>query len=119
MKNSIQLASEMLCESISIPPLGSGANFGFPKKHVATSIFTALEHYVMEATDISIIKIRKVRIMIIDPETVALFEKEFLRRYSKSDVIVSHNTPSNPNMKSLVYVNDNIKRFQNKPKQMD
>lgn len=109
----------MLCESISLPPLGSGTNFGFPKKHVASTMFTALEEYVMNVSDISIIKIRKVRIMIIDPETVALFEKEFLHRYSKSDVIVNHNEPSDPKFKSLAYVNDNIKRFQNKPKQID
>ena len=59
-------------------------------------MFTALEEYVMNASDISIIKIRKVRIIIIDPETVGLFEKEFLHRYSKSDVIVSHNEPTDP-----------------------
>ena len=79
----------MLCESISIPPLGSGTTFGFPKKRVAAGIFTALEEYVMAATEISRIKIRKVRIMVIDKETVELFENEFLRRYSLSDVFVS------------------------------
>lgn len=82
-------------------------------------MFTALEEYVMNASDISIIKIRKVRIVIIDTETVGLFEKEFLYRYSKSDVIVSHNEPIDPKFKSLAYVNDNIKRFQNKPKQIE
>ena len=101
----------MLCESISIPPLGSGANFGFPKKHVASGIFTALEEYVTNASDISMIKIRKVRIMIIDPETVDLFEREFLFRYSKSEVILSNNAPNDPSLKSLAYVADNIKRF--------
>lgn len=82
-------------------------------------MFTALEEYVMNASDISIIKIRKVRIVIIDTETVGLFEKEFLHRYSKSDVIVSHNEPIDPKFKSLAYVNDNIKRFQNKHKQIE
>lgn len=87
----------MLCESISIPPLGSGMNFGFPKKRVAAGIFTALEEYVMAASDISLIKVRKVRIMIIDKETVDLFETEFLRRYSLSDVYVSDkNMPGLP-----------------------
>ena len=68
----------MLCESISIPPLGSGSNFGYPKKYLAAGIFRALEEYVMNASDISVIKIRKVRIMIIDQPTVDLFEREFL-----------------------------------------
>ena len=99
----------MLCESISIPPLGSGMNFGFPKKRVASGIFTALEEYVMSASDISVIKIRKVRIMIIDRETVDLFENEFLRRYSLSDVFVSDTcVTGHP---PLAYVSDNIKRF--------
>ena len=106
----------MLCESISIPPLGAGGNFGFPKKLVAKGTFTALEEYVMTATDISKIKIKKVRIIIIDPETVDLYEKEFLHRYSKSDVIVSDNIPTDPKFKQLAYVSDNIKRFQLKKK---
>ena len=79
----------MLCESISFPALGAGSIFGFPMQVVCLAIYSAMEEFVMNTVDSASINVKKVRILLKHKETVQLFEREFLRRYSLCDVYVN------------------------------
>ena len=72
-------AEDQLCESIGIPAISSGI-FGFPKLECAKVLFDEVEKYFEQQG-----KIKDVRFINFDDETMYIFTKEFKKRGMGSD----------------------------------
>ena len=77
---SLYLAAKLELCSIALPPISSGI-FGMPKDICAQVMFGAVEDF-SSSPEVEFSTLRDVRIVIIDDETMGVFNEEFLKRYT-------------------------------------
>ena len=80
---SLYLAAELKLSSIALPAISSGI-FGMPKSICAQVMFKSMEEF-SSSTDAELTTLRDVRIVIIDHQTISVFQEEFLKRYASQE----------------------------------
>ena len=68
--NTLAKASELKCQSVSIPAISSGV-YGFPKRLCAKVFFRAIKQFVLDEKKKSTLKL--VRLTNFDNETTGIF----------------------------------------------
>jgi O-acetyl-ADP-ribose deacetylase (regulator of RNase III) len=86
--NSLIMANDLKCESISFPGISSGI-FGFPKERCAKIMFHAFFQYVKNFTNQTL---KVVRFTNYDEPTWSVFVEEFDAIFGKKDVVEDDNT---------------------------
>ena len=81
---SFRLAVRLRLCSIALPAISSG-RFDMPNDICAGAIFKAVEEYSL-SVDAECSRLRDVRIVIIDGQTIEVFREEFVRRYYSNEM---------------------------------
>ena len=89
MESLCLVAKLELC-SIALPPISSGI-FGMPKDTCAQVMFEALEQF-SSSVEAEFSTLRDVRIVIIDYETISVFQEAFVKRYTLQAMAEKPNT---------------------------
>jgi putative ATPase len=75
IRESLRLAEEQTCTSISFPAISSGI-FGYPKPRCAADFFRAIYAYIVESQDRPS-RVQTIRLTNFDMETVGIFRQTF------------------------------------------